>query len=88
MPCCRGLPSDLQALCGHRAVNEAVLKSMLEEGRTAKLRGFEQVAAVHVAAEQFTVENGMMTPTFKVKRPQAQAAFQDAIAAMYAKLQH
>jgi hypothetical protein len=28
----------------------------------------------------------LMTPTFKIKRPQAQAAFQDMIAEMYASL--
>jgi long-subunit acyl-CoA synthetase (AMP-forming) len=45
-----------------------------------------QVAAVHLVSEPFSVENGLMTPTFKIKRPQAKAAFQEAIAAMYARL--
>ena len=38
-----------------------------------------QVAAVHLHHEPFSVENGMMTPTFKLKRPQAQTFFQAAI---------
>jgi long-chain acyl-CoA synthetase len=73
-------------LCEHPQVVAAVFKSMLEEGRAVGLKGFEQVAAVHLHPEPFSVENGLMTPTFKVKRPQAQAAFQDAIADMYGRL--
>ena len=82
----RGLPQDLAVLCGHPQVQAAVFKSMQEEGRVAGLKGFEQVAAVRLTPEQLSVENGLMTPTFKIKRPQAQAAFQDAIAEMYAGL--
>lgn len=44
-----------------------------------------QVAAVTLVAEQFSVENNLLTPTFKLKRPQAKAAFQEAIDKMYAK---
>ena len=45
-----------------------------------------QVAAVHLFHEAFSVENDMLTPTFKLKRPQAQARFQDVLADMYSKL--
>ena len=45
-----------------------------------------QVAAIHLTPEPFSVENGMLTPTFKLKRQQAQAAFQPAIDEMYARL--
>jgi len=46
-----------------------------------------QVAAIHLHPEPFSIENGMMTPTFKVKRPQAKQAFQKQLDAMYAKLE-
>ncbi|KAK9816781.1 hypothetical protein WJX72_005028 [[Myrmecia] bisecta] len=82
----RSLPADLPALCRDPGVNAAVLKSMQEEGRAAKLSGFEQVAAIHLIPEPFSVENNLLTPTFKLKRPQVQAVFQDAIAVMYARL--
>ena len=45
-----------------------------------------QVAAVTLTPEPFSVENGLLTPTFKLKRPQAKAAFQDAIKGMYSHL--
>ena len=39
----RDLPQDLKQLCDSPAVKAAVFRSVLEEGRTALLRGFEQV---------------------------------------------
>lgn len=82
----RRLPQDLAALCRNDAVVKAVFKSMQQEGGAGGLKGFEQVAAVRLVPEQFSVDNGLMTPTFKIKRPQAQTAFQDLIAEMYAAL--
>ena len=45
-----------------------------------------QVAAITLVADPFTVENGLLTPTFKLKRPQAKEAFQEAISRMYANV--
>ena len=39
----RKLPGDLKVLCAHKVVADAVLRSMQEEGRAAKLNSFEQV---------------------------------------------
>lgn len=39
----RGLTQDLGALCSDPNVGAMVLKAMQEEGRAAKLKGFEQV---------------------------------------------
>lgn len=38
----RGLPQDLKRLVSDPTVTTAVFNSMLEEGRSSKLRGFEQ----------------------------------------------
>ena len=52
-----------------------------------RLKGLNvQVAAVHLEPEPFSIENGLQTPTFKLKRPQAKEKFQDAIAQMYKTL--
>ncbi len=49
-------------------------------------QGFELVKAVYLESELFSVENELLTPTFKLKRPQLQKKYQAEIDAMYAAL--
>ena len=42
-----------------------------------------QVVAVHLCAEPWTIENGLLTPTMKLKRPTAQKHFQAQLDALY-----
>ena len=63
-----------------------VHQSMLAVGEGAGLKGVEQVKAVHLHPELFSVENGLFAPTFKLKRPQARIAFQADIDRMYSAL--
>ena len=72
-------------LCADERVKAHVLKSMIATGNDAGLKGFEQVRAIRLCDELFTVENGLITPTFKLKRPQARERFQRDIDEMYAR---
>ncbi|XP_051144635.1 long chain acyl-CoA synthetase 6, peroxisomal-like [Andrographis paniculata] len=77
---------DLNQLCSDPRAKAAVLAEMDAVGTEAQLRGFEFVKAVTLVPEPFTMENGLLTPTFKIKRPQAKAYFAQAISQMYAEL--
>ncbi|MFM8179658.1 MAG: long-chain fatty acid--CoA ligase, partial [Candidatus Kapaibacterium sp.] len=48
------------------------------------LAKYERVRRIHLLPEPFTVENGMMTPTLKIKRSVVEKHYADIITAMYA----
>ncbi len=45
--------------------------------------GYAKIRKVHLSLEPWTIEQGLITPTLKVKRPQVLAHYADAVAAMY-----
>lgn len=53
---------------------------------TSKLPSHEQVRATHVLTDEFTTENGLLTPTMKIRRREVETRFKDAVEAMYEKI--
>ena len=51
----------------------------------AKLAGYERVRAALVESKLFSVDDGLLTPTFKLKRHAVQAKFQAEIDDLYSK---
>ncbi|KAL1317014.1 hypothetical protein HN51_069118 [Arachis hypogaea] len=78
--------NDISQLCNDPRARAAVLADMDAVGQEAQLRGFEFVKAVTLVPEPFTMENDLLTPTFKIKRPQAKEYFAKAISDMYSEL--
>lgn len=59
---------------------------MKEISATNGLSGLERPKAITLVREPFTVENNILTPTFKLKRNVAKEIFKDTIDKMYEKL--
>ena len=49
------------------------------------LNGLEKIKKVHLTSTPWTVENDLITPTFKIKRNIAKKTFLEQIEAMYAE---
>ena len=63
-----GFPDKtFKELCADAAVAKAVQKLLEGYGRQNDLKGFENVKAVHLDTELFSADNGILTPTFKLK---------------------
>ncbi|GFH14784.1 uncharacterized protein HaLaN_10898 [Haematococcus lacustris] len=75
----------LKELCRKDAMVAAVLGELKAEGKSAKLKGFEEIKAVLLETVPFSPENDLMTPSFKLKRAPLLKHYQPAIKAMYDK---
>lgn len=53
---------------------------------TSKLPSHEQVRETHVLTDEFTMDNGLLTPTLKVRRREVEQRFKDAVEAMYERI--
>ena len=78
--------ADLAALCTREDLRAEVQASLEVAEKDAGLHGFERVRAFVLSAEPFSVENGLLTPTFKLKRQQCRDRFEAEVARMYAQL--
>lgn len=54
---------------------------------TERLPSQEQIKDLRVMIEEFTMDNGLLTPTLKVRRRQVEERFESLIEDMYAKVQ-
>ncbi|KAI5787130.1 hypothetical protein EDC01DRAFT_174288 [Geopyxis carbonaria] len=79
-------PLDTAAVieaCGNKQVRVALLKEMDRVGKSAKMAGFERVKNIHLCLDPFTIENDLLTPTLKMKRPPAVKVYKEVIDKLY-----
>jgi long-chain acyl-CoA synthetase len=77
-------PASLERACNDPKVTDAVLREMTNLGRRENLKGYEIPRALKLRAEPFSAENGLLTPTFKMKRPEAAKIMAKDLERLYA----
>ncbi|XP_036911066.1 long-chain-fatty-acid--CoA ligase 1 isoform X3 [Sturnira hondurensis] len=82
----RGLEGSFEELCRNKDVRKAVLEDMVRIGKESGLKAFEQVKGIYLCTELFSVENGLLTPTMKAKRPELRNYFRSQIDELYSTI--
>ncbi|KAI8848064.1 hypothetical protein BC829DRAFT_427760 [Chytridium lagenaria] len=82
----KGIDKPFSELVKDATLTKALLKTLEEHGKKEGLKGFENIKALHLDSNLMSVENNLLTPTFKLKRFEAKKLYQAEINAMYASI--
>lgn len=73
-------------LCKNPIVKQHVLKEIATFGKQNDLKGFENVKNIYLESREFSVDNNLLTPTFKLKRDIAKKYYSKEIVEMYTEI--
>ena len=73
---------DIQQLVKSKEFKAAILTDLQSKSKTAKFNGIEIVKNIHLEAEMWTIDD-LLTPTFKLKRMEAENKYRSEIERMY-----
>ena len=79
--------ADMTTLCGSEQLRTDIMADIERLSKEHGLHGFETVKAIFLESEPFTIDNGLVTPTFKLKRQQLRDHYNKEISSLYAGLQ-
>ncbi|KAM5300327.1 long-chain-fatty-acid--CoA ligase 6 isoform 6-T6 [Ctenodactylus gundi] len=79
----RGIEGTYEELCTNKELKKAILEDLVRLGKESGLHSFEQVKAIYIHCDMFSVQNGLLTPTLKAKRPELREYFKTQIEELY-----
>ncbi|XP_019522723.1 PREDICTED: long-chain-fatty-acid--CoA ligase 1 [Hipposideros armiger] len=82
----RGFEGSFEELCRNKDVKKAILEDMVRLGKESGLKPFEQVKGITLHPELFSIDNGLLTPTMKAKRPELRNYFRSQIDELYSTI--
>jgi long-chain acyl-CoA synthetase len=77
----RGLDADPSSLAKNQKVH-ALMEQEVDR-LSAEFKGYEKIRRLYVGEEDFTTDNGMLTPTLKLKRRVVQQRYGDVLESLY-----
>ncbi|XP_012499461.1 PREDICTED: long-chain-fatty-acid--CoA ligase 1 isoform X1 [Propithecus coquereli] len=82
----KGFDGTFEELCRNKDVKKAILDDMVRIGKDSGLKSFEQVKGIAIHPELFSIDNGLLTPTMKAKRPELRNYFRSQIDELYSTI--
>jgi len=76
--------AELTKACADERVKQHILDILTREAKRNGLKGFEMVKRLHLNLELFSIENGTLTPTMKIRRKDAYVKYKAELDALYA----
>ncbi|OHT03669.1 AMP-binding enzyme family protein [Tritrichomonas foetus] len=77
---------EFAKLCREKKLNNEIMKQLNDLGKKHGLFGYQFVKAIHIDSNEWTIENNLLTPTFKYKRKAIGDHYKDEIESLYAAL--
>uniref|UniRef100_A0A8C5H0Y1 Arachidonate--CoA ligase n=1 Tax=Gouania willdenowi TaxID=441366 RepID=A0A8C5H0Y1_GOUWI len=82
----KGMLGTYKDLCKNTLLKKAILEDLVRLGKASGLHSFEQVKNIYIHSEMFSIENGLLTPTLKAKRPELKEFFKGKIDELYSSI--
>lgn len=82
----KGISFDFDSVCQSEEFKKELFDDLLQLATKNKLSSLEKPKEITLITEEFSVENDMLTPTYKLKRNVCAKVFEEQIAVMYAKI--
>ncbi|XP_006008492.1 long-chain-fatty-acid--CoA ligase 1a [Latimeria chalumnae] len=79
----RGIEGSFAELCKSRELKNTIIEDLVKLGKEAGLKSFEQVKDIMLYPEMFSIQNGLLTPTLKAKRPELRKYFKSQLDELY-----
>lgn len=75
--------TDMNELCNSKEMNKVILDQLTKLANDVQMKGYEKVKKIFLTNEPFSVENGMLTPSYKLKRHDLLKKYKNEIDKLY-----